>query len=156
MSIHLLPKVLLLSLMVLYMPQAEHSFKMAIFTLEESAGGLLVTARFDAEDFAAQPGLNKLHPEAVSRYLNEHFQVQLNSEQLNLQKLSLTEDGLYVELSALLMASRANESVKEVRIFNTCLTDALPGYSNIVKLKLEGSTRAFRMHKERTEIIATY
>jgi len=141
-----------------------HDLKMAFFEFTESTRGIVLQLTFDKDDLALS--LTKINPElegekdlkvweqAAKAYLTTHFKLKLNQAEMKVSPTTFGYDKDYVRIE--MVMDNVPAQVKTIDIWSDCLIADIKGQSNIVKSKLNGKTRTFRLNKKRTSIKIDY
>jgi len=139
-----------------------HDIRLAIFEISEgqSVNQLILNISFDKDDLELSLTMNYpqisqgVKNDLIRKYVNENFQISLNSNSVELIINSIKYDDEFVRLTASI--TEFNESIKQIRVFNTCLIDYTEEHSNIIKSKLYDKVRSFRLTEDRISTVIDY
>jgi len=133
-----------------------HDIRMAIFEISEGENGYALEISFDKEDLfkslSIALGAGETE-ELIKDYLEGNFQVVFNGKCITPKIEGIKYEEEYIRV-ACAIPSMLNK-VETIDVYNTCLLDN-EGHMNIIKSKLYGRTRTFRMTNERTSTIIDY
>lgn len=140
---------------------ATHDIKLAVFEIQESEAGLALSVTIDREDFFKElaPEIQKQSPNVnfyalATSYFNDHVRISVDGNNAKFRVLKMEYSDEMAHISGTL--NLPNSKVGEVKMSNTCLVSTFSQHENIMKLKLNGRVRSFRLTKEHTATVATY
>ena len=159
-------KILISTALVLFTLSVQaHDIRLAIFELSESASGdyLSLNVSMDKEDL--QRSISNLHPDFadasattkenwIVAYLKENFKITAAQDCAEITNFDLSYEEDFVKIKA--RVKGLSKPIRQIQIQNTCLIDYTEGHSNIIKCKLHGKLRSFRLTEDRVSTVIEY
>ena len=139
-----------------------HDIRIAKFELVDRAGSYSLFIRIDSEDIFRTleeacenfDSTNEMNwGQNIESYIQDHFRVVIDGHIAWYELTCIEYEPEFVLITGRLQVP-AGFSMLEV--YNTCLVSSIEDHSNIVSIKTDGQTRAFRLHKGRTSIRIEY
>jgi len=138
-----------------------HDFKLAIFEIYQEGTAIKLNITLDKEDFfkavyedAAFQAAEKLIEGKACGYFDENLTITIDKHCTNFSITSIQVDEMNIRFSGFL--GKESGSIKEINIINTCLVEDFSNHDNIMKLKINGKSRSFRLNQQRTSTTAIY
>jgi len=138
-----------------------HDIRMAMFEISQNEQGYLLEMSFDKLDLeksliTAYPSLSESNDReaAIIEYIKGNFQLSINDTCVDFEVEQITYEEEYVRVKATLPVEY--KKIHIINVFNTCLIDYNEGHNNIIKSKLNGKTRTFRLSHKRTSTVIDY
>ena len=141
-----------------------HDMKMAMFEIFKSDVGYGLDMSFDKLDFEKSlitsfpemSGLKDSEARAayIIHYIESNLQMDFNGVCITPEVQSIVYEEEYVRVYAMLPLQL--DDIHTINIFNTCLIDYNEGHMNIIKVRLNGAVRTFRLSAERIRTTVEY
>ena len=159
-------KALFLLLLLSFASTLEaHDIRIAIYELSESddKDHLILNASVDAEDLEKSlRSTYKEYQQASSAekeqwmiiYFSKHLQFNIGGQFVQMKGFSFRYEEGFVKVNAVLPYT--SRPIRQINVVNTCLIDYTEGHSNIIKCKLHGKLRSFRLTEDRTSTLIEY
>ncbi|MEL7147427.1 MAG: DUF6702 family protein, partial [Bacteroidota bacterium] len=87
-------------------------------------------------------------------YLTKNLQINSAGTCTELTDFSFSYNEDFIKIRA--RVTGVSKPVKQIHIRNTCLIDTTEGHSNIIKCRLHGKLRAFRLNADRVTTVIEY
>ncbi len=155
-------KILLISLLFASAFGYGHDIKMAVFEVSRNEQGLQMTISVDKDNFleilSIQYAVSRHELENLKKwawqYIDSHLLLTVN----NTCTSFIIDTFEYGEQNIVITGKLdfVTDQIQEVQIENYCLVDVFTDHENIMKLKLNGSERSFRLNKDRTATMVEY
>lgn len=138
-----------------------HDIKMAIFEISANGPELSMTVAIDKEDFLEI--MQEEFPEAfahrelkelASQYLDSKLSVEINGYCTSIHLHEIEYGALNIQLKGALAVP--NAPIEEIQVTNRFMIDRVKDHDNIMRFKLNGKNRSFRLNSDRVSTIATY
>lgn len=149
-------KLLLIAILSIWFQPSEddHDAVIAVFKVYQQEG-LRLEVNFDIEDFttiqALQP--SEVTPNYLSSYLKNKTRWSVGDRQLNIEVLSIAMERDHFKASCII--ANAPAQISNLIIQNEFLLE-VEDHSNIMMIDLNETTKDFRMHEKRKELIINY
>ena len=138
-------------LVLLLFPLLSHDMPIATYRVFENKDELKLEIVMDVQDVSDVLSVDRseLQMKDVSDYLQDHFQLKLNSLvcRYQIEKFDIEED--HFRVIGVFLSPPKN--IVEVKISNHCLIN-VPHQANIIQLRVKDKLRDFHMNKKRQEI----
>ena len=138
-----------------------HELNMAIFEIIREDSGYTLNINFDRRNLekslvTTYPELINAHHEIswrmhIQEYLAANFQLMINEQctEIDIHAIDYEQD--YIRINA--NVSFPEVQIQTIGVFNTCLIDYNKAHSNLIRTNIFGKVRAFRLDKDRIEIV---
>ena len=156
---------LMISLLLVTLTANAHDIRLAIFEISEPSSGnhLLLNASIDIEELGRS--LLEAYPDYINSstaeqekkiiaYITKNLQITIGQQLTKIKNVSINYDGEFVKVKADI--SDVTTPIRRIYIENTCLIESNRGHSNIIKCKLYGKLRSFRLTEDRISTVIEY
>lgn len=132
-----------------------HDTPMAIFTVSEQAGNLVLSVEVDRSGYARVNGASEGQPTTTDfeTYLNRKSAWVINGEHAPVKVERITSEGHHFTAHCRLDSQVS--TVDKLKVYNRFLLD-IQDQTNVIMLQLHGDSRGFRMHQGRQLITVEY
>lgn len=138
-----------------------HDLRMAIFEISQVEGRYVIDITFEKENiqksliasFGRVSYQEEHFKQTIKDYLEGNFKIIINGECVTPEIQNLTFDEEHLRVNAALPVNF--QHISTIEVFNTCLLE-ISGHMNIIKVKLNGQTRTFRLTKDRVSTVIDY